>query len=201
MRSYTRTSKVRSGRLTEPPLRSYCRKRPPHLTFERLVARHHVEHHMGVEPTFSAWKADVLAIILMVHLCAAQPARAGYVPGVPLAQFIKRRHSVGGPAGPMRLAQMTRLELVHRLLDYSRFSKPLPYQLGLHLHKPVSRVSFVSHITGKRSSHFLIALAPCKRFELLELLHPTVFKTDPPPHYGNTAFLLALEVGLEPTLP
>lgn len=38
---------------------------------------------MGVEPTFSAWKADVLAIILMVHLCAAQPARAGYVPGVP----------------------------------------------------------------------------------------------------------------------
>ena len=31
---------------------------------------------MGVEPTLSAWKADVLAIILMVHLCAAQPARA-----------------------------------------------------------------------------------------------------------------------------
>lgn len=161
---------------------------------------------MGVEPTLSAWKADVLAIILMVHNWQRRrdldPRPSGHEPdelpdcstprymcgptrtgrslssGVPLAQFIKRRHSVGGPTGPMRLAQSTRLELAlrfRRRKDQQSFGLPITPTL----HKPVSCVSFVSHITGKRSSHFLIALALCERFELPELFTPNGFQDRP----------------------
>lgn len=74
-----------------------------------------MEPYNGFEPSSSAWKAEVLAITPIRHRVQG-PTLAGrsLSPGVPLAQFIKRRRSVGGPEGPMRLAQSTRLELALR---------------------------------------------------------------------------------------
>ena len=49
----------------------------------------------------------------------------------------------------MPMARLGRLELPHRLLDYSRFSKPLPYQIRL-------TTALVS------AEHLIGTLSPCE---------------------------------------
>lgn len=39
----------------------------PSFYLPRSVRKKTEEHHMGIEPILSAWKAEVLAIIRMVH--------------------------------------------------------------------------------------------------------------------------------------
>ena len=89
-----------------------------------------MEPYNGFEPSSSAWRAEVLAITPIRHRLRG-PTLAGrsLSSGVPLVQFIKRRYSVGGPAaGPMRLAQSTRLERALPL-QVGKLSRLLSYRL------------------------------------------------------------------------